>query len=196
MKLSEAIRLGAMLHPQCYGMSMRFATGSDRVIATCALGAAEAAGYSWGLEGNRQMVRCPLDAAVSMSLSAMIAHLNDVHLWTREAIADWVETVEPAEPAPAERRRYGRVRRLQGPCRSRAHRRHQLHRVVQLREPQLHDGAPFRNGQELELFRLFDGGYPVAVGAVVQARLGAVANHVTGGSIHDALRCTRDAAST
>jgi hypothetical protein len=34
-----------------------------------------------------------------------IAHLNDYHKWTREQIADWVETMEPvaAAAAPAER---------------------------------------------------------------------------------------------
>lgn len=112
MKLSEAIRLGAMLHEQCAGM-MELRNSDGDVIATCALGSARAAGFP--IKENRrgyavehsadESILCPLrnpdgapcrvwDAATIRGLYLVIAHLNDVHEWTREQIADWVETVE------------------------------------------------------------------------------------------------------
>lgn len=101
MKLSEAIRLGAMLRPQA------FYTAFDG-HGTCAWGSAfEANGYRpicrtdkwcplwcnnpWKklFEISRQ---CPVCA--DRISSDAIAHLNDTHKWTRECIADWVETIE------------------------------------------------------------------------------------------------------
>lgn len=97
LKLSEAIRLGAMLRPQARGGY--FVKGGS-----CAIGAAlEAIGMNskcldagpalsrWPLARN--VVPCPqcLDSGTAWS---MAAHLNDHHQWTREQIADWVATVE------------------------------------------------------------------------------------------------------
>ena len=99
MRLSEAIRLGAMLHPQTFGRVGRYDDGA-KVVATCALGAAKEAGYFVGglfaVRCERQ--RCP-DAKClygrrrRVYLTSWIAHLNDKHRWTREQIADWVDTV-------------------------------------------------------------------------------------------------------
>lgn len=37
--------------------------------------------------------------------AVLVMHLNDVHRWTREAIADWIESIEPrAVPASVEAR--------------------------------------------------------------------------------------------
>ncbi len=116
MKLSEAIRLGAMLKPQGFGMV------SDGTV-TCAFGGAiEAAGcpvqkvdsIPTGYETSREC--SPGAKAIAIVpeewidvLSAerhchlcqfegivhrLIAHLNDHHRMTREEIADRVEAIE------------------------------------------------------------------------------------------------------
>src|SRR6185436_16765159 len=100
MKLSEAIRLGAMLRPQS------FTNGFDGT-GTCAWGAAfEAVGYApkgfkfdgawmpkWGEHEFHKLFdksrACP-DCGARFT-SDMIVHLNDDHRLTREPIADWVE---------------------------------------------------------------------------------------------------------
>ena len=113
MKLSEAIRLGAMLRPQGF---RRFFSPKG----SCAMGAAiEALGldldatnvglseaYPWLF----QAVGCPCGradhAAKSMyrtrkgkvgGVCVVIAYLNDFDRWTREQIADWVASIEPDE---------------------------------------------------------------------------------------------------
>lgn len=99
MRLSEAIRLGAMLHPQYFG-AMRKRGARGEVIATCALGAADEAGYGH-VFGFLQVMKCPA-CHEHRAISGNVAHLNDYHGWTRERIAEWVATVEPQEPtAPA-----------------------------------------------------------------------------------------------
>ncbi len=99
MRLSEAIRLGAMLHPQTYrDYRTRDAHG---VTGTCALGAAEEAGFPDPMTYLHELrTWCP-GCPANGPLPAVIAHLNDQHRWTREAIADWVETIEP-ERQPAD----------------------------------------------------------------------------------------------
>lgn len=106
MRLSEAIRLGAMLKPQAFG---DFSDGTG----TCAWGAAnEAIGKSvdddyvddeW-MDVCHADVRCPecgdcrgttdKDADGQSRVASLIEHFNDDHLWTRERIADWLEGVE------------------------------------------------------------------------------------------------------
>jgi len=105
MKLSEAIRLGAMLNPQGFGHNRIY--GPDGTKFTCALGAAEEAGYNFAgiLTGPlvfHPPIKCPACACYFYSeVPVMIVHLNDLHRWTREGIADWVATVEPADdPRP------------------------------------------------------------------------------------------------
>lgn len=96
MRLSEAIRLGAMLHPQCFERSY-VANGRD-VVASCALHAAVEAGYAMrGIVATG--AQCPACGITynPNGLYCMVVHLNDEHRWTREAIADWVATVEPAD---------------------------------------------------------------------------------------------------
>ena len=106
MRLSEAIRLGAMLKPQGFGAGSAIL---NDVSPTCALGAAADAcgletGYhayeKWRFLGNAAppCPGCGCDAAARdycvSDIGDVVWHLNDEHKWTREAIADWVETIE------------------------------------------------------------------------------------------------------
>lgn len=119
MKLSEAIRLGAMLKPQTFGrisgpvdgprlpgdvLGLRFALG------TCALGAAYDAGWLRQREDvgvHDAPMYCPACGQWSYAdevdalVNHIVMHLNDEHRWTREQIADWVESVEHRLAAPA-----------------------------------------------------------------------------------------------
>ena len=118
MKLSEAIRLGAMLRPQGFG-AVFYSDGG--VMKSCALGAAgEAVGVMRG-----ELYRSPADQEwaelqkffpILLSIpqwpcehkgfwagvSSAIGHLNDTHRWTREQIADWVEGIECQQEATAQ----------------------------------------------------------------------------------------------
>lgn len=107
MLLSEAMKLGAMMKPQGFGWFLKDGK-------SCALGAAmEAVGVSIA-EGDRYdpsvelwtwLIKprpCPACPEFGhwSSTGAVIAHLNDDHLWTREAIAAWIEVLERSdEPA-------------------------------------------------------------------------------------------------
>lgn len=112
MKLSEAIRLGAMLRPQGFG---RFFTGNARIgRRSCALGAAgEAAGIlnataatrkwedSWELQKRFPILATRVYGTSDIrTTQGVIQQMND-HGMSREQIARWVEQcVEPHfEPA-------------------------------------------------------------------------------------------------
>jgi hypothetical protein len=111
MKLSEAIRLGSMNGPQVFGRLGDFSGG------TCAQGAAVLAiglmpDAFKGISIQARFidafpvsvipVRCPECETRNVAGNVM-AHLNNDHKWTRERIADWVETIErahePHDPA-------------------------------------------------------------------------------------------------
>src|SRR6476646_3622342 len=112
MKLSEAIRLGAMLRPQAFGFA--FSKGGS-----CALGAAqEAMGiksssfrcfeespwypiFRYFIAIQAQCPACGLKVTDSFSVF-LIPHLNDTHRWSREQIADWLETLEPPDATTQE----------------------------------------------------------------------------------------------
>jgi hypothetical protein len=96
MRLSEAIRLGAMATGHATGTSL----SNDG--NTCALGAALVAiGKATRLYSNafyywpilNEQVFHPVTGECLCMLSA-VRILNDDHRWTREQIADWVQTVE------------------------------------------------------------------------------------------------------
>lgn len=100
MKLSDAIRLGSMMKPQGYR-----ALSSES--GTCALGAAldaisqpdSAPCYHWPIVDDF-VVGCPACLGITQTwLGFIIAHLNDDHRWTRERIADWIETLEARKPS-------------------------------------------------------------------------------------------------
>lgn len=129
MRLSDAIRLGSTLRPQAFGglVTMVKTDGQAPVIGSCAMGAAaEALGIitidvnghadvdtpayeRWwaSFRAPLHLYSCPDPKCTytnrhSMCLNTAVVHLNDAHCWTREAIADWVATVEPLESAPIE----------------------------------------------------------------------------------------------
>lgn len=101
MRLSEAIRLGAMTKPQAFGGRIDGGTCA-REAACDAIGvdnwfAAPKEWLDWAY-GNR--LPCPV-CGVVLSMSGVIALcLNDHHHWTREAIADFVELHEPESMLP------------------------------------------------------------------------------------------------
>lgn len=97
---SEAIREGAKLRPQAIGYY--FSLGRS-----CALGAVLE--ISYGNTKHRDFVElnraypymvkeehvCPESkCAGNHTLLGLVLHLNDDHQWTREVIADWLETEE------------------------------------------------------------------------------------------------------
>jgi hypothetical protein len=104
--------MGSMVRPQEFGHLMTFQ-------GSCALGAAfEAVGLlnvmhrpsdphpempeSWELE---KPTRCPAcNRTTDDEMVFLITHLNDHHRWTREQIADWIETnIEAKQPAEVTR---------------------------------------------------------------------------------------------
>ncbi len=107
MKLSEAIRLGAMLRPQAFFRLFDRGNGG-----TCAMGAAaDAIGaldhqlncYTSDFKSKRPNEwrslfgvnpLCPTCAMTHGSVCEVIVCLNNDQRWSREQIADWVETVE------------------------------------------------------------------------------------------------------
>lgn len=113
MKLSEAIRLGAMLRPQTY--EKLFGDGKS-----CAMGAVlEASGvlaYGQALDfpqGQKCELMFPILATkvllpedvspwphhplYEIRVWNAVVFLNNNRRWTREQIADWVETLEAKE---------------------------------------------------------------------------------------------------
>lgn len=111
MKLSEAIRLGAMLAPQTIG-------GRTDAEGRCALaGACDVLGiasvFNEGCQHQEMdyhalharfpvlltKVPSPTDSIYGpRELRLIIWFLNDSLGWTREAIADWIETIEAQQP--------------------------------------------------------------------------------------------------
>ena len=91
LKLSEAIRLGAMMTEQTFGEF-----GDDE--RTCAIGAAQKA-LGLPVSANGPLVNLLHDRSAdapcghddSWSVGALIVHLNDDDRWPREKIADWLE---------------------------------------------------------------------------------------------------------
>lgn len=118
LTLSEAIRLGAMLRPQGFGDLFQFSY-PDLTVKTCALGAAYEAAGIMSIDSDRDATGWPkltrgafpiLDLLLERGcpacrklgtdkLAFVVTHLNDEHRWTREAIADWIATLEP-QPEP------------------------------------------------------------------------------------------------
>lgn len=101
MKLSEAIREGAKLRPQCFGTPFN--------VGSCALGAAYEATYKETTFSKLLCKEYPLlikeikvpkilqncyPRTSQVCISSLIANLNDQVRWSREKIADWVEKIE------------------------------------------------------------------------------------------------------
>ena len=115
MRLSEAIRLGAMLRPQVSGSlfkdggscvlgAMLEATGTEYDEDFHLYTAALYARWPWSKEKRFTCPECDwLDwqGNKHAHLESVLIHLNNSnfmdHRWTRERIADWVATIEPTE---------------------------------------------------------------------------------------------------
>jgi hypothetical protein len=108
LPLSEAIRLGAMLGKQCFGR-LHWSKKGGVHRRSCAIGSAlDATGIktpdALDLAYPRLLtiyrpcpIGCPRTTRFSADTCGVIAHLNDDHRWTREQIADWVESLEREE---------------------------------------------------------------------------------------------------
>lgn len=108
MKLSEAIRLGAMMHEQVFH-AIEQRDDDGLTCGTCALGAANVAlgfkdfGNLTELKSAYQFIfnhmLCPVCGEDTTIVGIINLHIGCSHRWTRERIADWVATIEPAEVA-------------------------------------------------------------------------------------------------
>lgn len=123
MRLSEAIRLGAMIRPQAYGTYFDGAGTCANGAALEALGILDVKSYANTYECQYRLVKafqktdvyagfrkiyhhmkaCPECGATFSEFGRVdaIVHLNNDHRWTRERIADWVESIETAQETPA-----------------------------------------------------------------------------------------------
>jgi hypothetical protein len=114
MTLGEAMRKGAAQRPQCFGSVMRQV--GDEVTGTCALGAAYEGAFGFAAlvsnddeslfhmeledvaeaDGLNVTIHraCPVcGPEPSVQLLDLVAHLNDMHDWSRERIADWLDAL-------------------------------------------------------------------------------------------------------
>lgn len=114
MRLSEAIRLGSMLKPQAFedhvdGKSCALRAAMDAAGLKDMYGGSDSCNYvaimqQWPVStlpfnGCPVRKRCK-DGRIVTDVCDAIYHLNDSHRWTREQIADWVETIERSQEQP------------------------------------------------------------------------------------------------
>ena len=105
MKLSEAIRLGSMLKPQLRARSFDGVATCAAAAACDAIGRLERWKDVWPIVKERWPIiettaMCPvlvLGGNIETSVETGIIYLNDAEGWTREQIADWVQTIEDAQ---------------------------------------------------------------------------------------------------
>lgn len=108
MTLSDAMRLGAAMVPQAFGDSI--VRNGETITAACAWAAISIGIGDARLHPNLIAVRfpellqpadCPAECGHQgyfgglPTLEELITHLNDDHRWTREQIADWIDTLKP-----------------------------------------------------------------------------------------------------
>ncbi len=125
MRLSEAIRLGAMMKPQGFGHYFYNGKSCGIGAAVDAIGRNSICGQDY-LNRNEIEKEFPIinmaaschecgvlfngsPFAYPATIGGTIAHLNDDHRWTRERIADWVELQEglPELTEPVETAKIG-----------------------------------------------------------------------------------------
>ena len=96
MRLSEMIRLGSMLTEQCRGTMHTSFAGHE---FTCAMGAAKIGCETSNVSLDKfdyllsEYVENPITHELGSVIKTII-DLNDKQDWTREKIADWLETIE------------------------------------------------------------------------------------------------------
>lgn len=116
MKLSEAIRLGSLLKPQCEGALWKDGQSCALGAACDAVGVPDEEDYDIAIHALRMEypaldaeAQCPACSFIAgiwrrwrekeYDVEDVIIHLNDDHLWKRERIAAWVALREPVEVA-------------------------------------------------------------------------------------------------
>src|SRR5918994_57756 len=103
MRLSEAIRLGAMMRPQAFRTLLTDDGAYAFGAALLAVGARPEEAVPSALDrwpwASTVSADCP-GCGRSRTLFRVITHLNDRHRWTREQIAKWVAAIEPNGCAP------------------------------------------------------------------------------------------------
>lgn len=116
LRFSEAMRLGAMMRPQAFFKLHDTDTGGSCALGAVAdaLGALQASENAYTPDKNFKIpahwkaigrhTLCPhCDQHVGTQIDHVIIHLNNDVRWTRERIADWIETVEAAQGLGAPR---------------------------------------------------------------------------------------------
>src|ERR1700682_837614 len=102
MRLSDAIRKGCTIYAEQYFMGWASRDGRKACVMHTACAGWRGIKVFDVFPSMREafpilrtMSECPVLGGDSKSTVENIAmHLNDFHRWTREAIADWVETLE------------------------------------------------------------------------------------------------------
>ncbi len=95
IKPSEAIRLGCLLAPvqafgSLWGVGHRRGDGHACVVGSMLLGGFPERGIA-GWTGHE--VPCPQGCPRLSYEGGTVPHLNDDHHWSRERIADWLESL-------------------------------------------------------------------------------------------------------
>lgn len=115
MRLSEAVRLGAMqVAPTIDRHKVFERDGEDAICGACVLGTAAVAigivrngWYGQAIDGTGLFIdQFPIGAVrvpsphhgISNTLAYVASSLYESYGWTREQVADWVETIEAAQP--------------------------------------------------------------------------------------------------
>jgi len=104
MKLSQAMREGAKVHEQHF--NSMFQHRNRQIVRSCALGAALVGLFGTHTPEDKMLsdiereTGAPLHGAATNpvtgaedELSEVILFLNDAQRWTREQIADWLESI-------------------------------------------------------------------------------------------------------
>lgn len=97
LRLSEAIRLGAILKPQAFGHYFYQDGGSCALVAASEAMGVEYSKIDWNVIVKEAglPLECPECGVRPKHPAGVISlHLNDRHRWTRERIASFVESIE------------------------------------------------------------------------------------------------------
>jgi len=85
-RLASAIRRGCKMAPR-----QAFNAFSYGGASACVSRAATLGGFHVEPGDGMPLLPYPCQCSRDMSTAAVLPHLNDVHRWTRERIADWLE---------------------------------------------------------------------------------------------------------
>ena len=114
MTLSDAMRLGAAMVPQAFGDT--FVRNGQTIVAACAWSSVsiglgfpsiDVIGIYRRFPELHKTLPCPeCDKSGYFggmpTLEELITHMNDDHRWTREQIADWIDSLKPENEHAAE----------------------------------------------------------------------------------------------